>query len=142
MFSVLLVLTVSLALLALVMMAVELPSDLESCMELNQIQFQYYPAQGDAPSRTAQVSAMHEGQNIGNLSWRPGSGTVDRAWVHPDYRRQGLGLQMMRHVQENYMPTYPNGRQMRLQHSPYRDPEGEKFAQATKHEFYAPKRIT
>jgi hypothetical protein len=45
---------------------------------------------------------------------------------------------MMRHAQENHMPTMPNGRQMRLQHSPHRDPDGEKFAQATKGEFYAP----
>lgn len=111
-------------------------------MDFNNVQFDYQPATGDAPTRTSQISAMHEGQNIGNLSWRPGNGTVDRIWTHEDFRRQGLGLQMMRHVQANYMPTYPNGRQMRLQHSPHRDPEGEKFAQATKGEFYAPKRIT
>jgi hypothetical protein len=107
-------------------------------MELNNIQFQYSPASGDSPTRTAQVSAMHGDQNVGNLSWRPGNGTVDRIWVHPEARRQGLAIGMMRHVQENYMPTYPNGKQMRLQHSPHRDPDGEKFAQATKGEFYAP----
>lgn len=111
-------------------------------MELNNVQFHYQAAQGDAPTRTSQVSAMQDDVNVGNLSWRPGNGTVDRIWVHPEARRQGLGLQMMRHVQENHMPTYPNGRQMRLQHSPHRDPDGEKFAQATKDEFYAPKRIT
>lgn len=104
-------------------------------------QIDYHPAQGDSPTRTSQISVMHEGQNIGNLSWRPGNGTVDRIWVHPDARRQGLALGMMRHVQENHMPTYPNGNQMRLQHSPHRDPDGEKFAQATKGEFYAPKNL-
>ena len=103
---------------------------------------EYSPAKGDAPTRTSQISVMKGEQNVGNLSWRPGNGTVDRAWVHPDERRKGLALGMMRHVQENHMPTYPNGKSMNLQHSPNRDPDGEKFAQATKSEFYAPKRMS
>jgi len=111
-------------------------------MELNNVQFHFTPATGDAPTRTHQLEAMHNDTHVGTLAWRPGNGTVTRAWVHPEARRQGLALNMMRHVQSEYMPTMANGRQMQLQHSPHRDPDGEKFAQATKHEFYAPKRMT
>lgn len=102
-------------------------------MEFNEIQFT--PANN---SPTAQIAVMHEGRSIGQLAWRPGNGSVDRLWVHPEHRRQGIAIGMMRHVQENYMPTMANGKQMRLQHSSHRDPDGEAFAQATKHEFYAP----
>lgn len=110
-------------------------------MDFNSVQFNFTPATGDAPTRTHQIAAMQGEKNIGNLSWHPGSGTVNRIWVDEGSRRQGLGLQMMRHVQENHMPTMANGKTMRLQHSPHRDEDGEKFAQATKGEFYAPRRM-
>lgn len=113
-----------------------------AAMDFNNVQFQFTPAVGDAPTRTHQIAAMQGDEHVGTLAWRPGNGMVDRAWVHPEHRRQGLALGMMRHVQENYMPTMANGKQMRLSHSPHRDPDGEKFAQATKSEFYAPKRMT
>lgn len=108
-------------------------------MELNEIQFNYTPAEGDSPRRVSRLEAMHEGNKVGDVQWHPGNGTISSAWTDKEARGQGLALHMLRHVQANYMPTYPNGRQMRLQHSDNRTPDGEKFAQATKGEFYAPR---
>lgn len=107
-------------------------------MDFNDIQFQYTPATGDSPHRTDHLAAMKDGRAIGQMTWRPGNGMVNSISVDENHRRQGLALGMMRHVQANHMPTLPNGKTLSLQHSPHRDPDGEKFAQATKGEFYAP----
>jgi hypothetical protein len=110
-------------------------------MDLNEIQFNYTPATGADPRRTDHLAAMHEGRAIGQMTWHPGNGQLNSIAVDEGHRRQGLALDMMRHVRDNHMPTMANGKTMPLTHSPYRDPDGEKFAQATKGEFYAPKRI-
>lgn len=134
----LLVLTVSLVLLVLAMTAQDYPRQVTD-MDFNSVQFHFIPAEGDSPKRVHRLEAMQGENKVGDVQWHPGNGTISSAWVDKEARGQGLALNMLRHIQENHMPTYPNGRQMRLQHSDNRTPDGERFAQATKSEFYAPR---
>lgn len=51
----------------------------------------------------------HDGRPVGHLHWHP-DGEIDSITVHPDFQRQGIGSQMLRHAVDNpstYESTWP-----------------------------------
>ena len=73
------------------------------------------------------VKAQLKGEDVGFLTFRDNDGRVEDIGVDDEHQQKGIGTGMWRHAQmlhkTGQIPVAP-------QHSDYRTPEGEAFAQS------------
>lgn len=105
-------------------------------------QFTMIPAGSEGNSTPYnRLLATHEGKSIGNLDWHPSSGIIHSVNVREEHQGQGIATSMARHVAENHMGTYPNGKPIQLSHSNSRSAAGDAFANATRDFTYVPRNL-